>query len=250
LVAQSKRNELNFNGFVFKIEEEELTEGTIKYKRRIAVAYDNQGVLAYATDLTFATDTSILFEELRLLMVNNGMLANTGKVELELAFAESLLDLPESDEDMYASIGMIETDGIEPDEQMQREQQEAKASINSFLSGLKGGPEFLSKIKESADERSKKLKIDINTGAIDPTAEVTTSGQPTATGYTSTASSPTAIKEAEYTQTSTTNSDLLTTEERARYQQIIKTRPTGSVEWVEAQKKLTKDREARMKEKR
>jgi hypothetical protein len=250
IVAQSKRNELNFNSFVFKIEEEELTEGTIKYKRRRAVAYDNQGILAYATDLTFATDTSILFEELRLLMVNNGMLANTGKVELELAFAESLLDLPESDEDMYASIGMIETDGIEPDEQMQKDQQEAKAAVNSFLSGLKGGPEFLAGVKESADERSKKLKIDINTGAVDPTAVVTTSGQPTATGYTSTAASPTATKEAEYTQTSTTNSDLLTTEEKARYQQIIKTRPTGSVEWIEAQKKLTKDRAARMKEKR
>jgi hypothetical protein len=244
LTAQSKRNELNFNGFVFKIEEEELVENTIRYKRRRAVAYDNQGVLAYATDLTFATDTTILFEELRLLMINQGMLANTGKVELELALASSLLDLPESDDDMYASIGMIEDDGITPDEQMQRDQQEAKAAVNSFLSGLKGGPEFLGKIKQSADERSKKLKIDINAGTVDPTDIVTTAGQPTATGYTE--ASTTRVGDTSYQQTNTSDPNTLTEEERARYQQIIKTRPMGSQEWIQAQQILARDRQVRL----
>lgn len=70
-------NLYRFGGYIIKIIDEELVDEGIKNKRRRAVAFDNKGIMVLQGDLTFATDKRILVEELKLKLLQKGLIADT-----------------------------------------------------------------------------------------------------------------------------------------------------------------------------
>jgi len=251
LDAQANANQATYNGYTFKIDEEELTDKGVKYKRRRAVAYDDRDILVEATQLTFATDVSILFEELKLLLINKGVTKDTGTVVPTVADITSILSLPETDQDIYTSIGMNEIDGVLPDQQMSEENKAVLQAVSAFVDGLPGGTKLKQRARQGIDANSVKLKSDIKEKKIDPTVgNQVTGGLTSSTGnITSTINSAVETTSSTTSTASsavtTTNPDLLTPEEKQRYIDIIKTRPPGSAEFIEAVEKLEKDRKAR-----
>jgi hypothetical protein len=74
-------NQNIFGGYILKIQEEEIVDEGIKYKRRRGIAIDSNGILVEQTDLTFATDTNIIIEELKLKLNNKGLVQSTGDTD-------------------------------------------------------------------------------------------------------------------------------------------------------------------------
>lgn len=108
--AKSNANEAVYNGYIFRIEDEFLVETSIRNKRRRAVAYDYREVLVMATDLTFATDTSILFEELKLKLANAGYTQDDGLVIPPLTEMWDGVDIPEMNSNTYEILGFAPQD--------------------------------------------------------------------------------------------------------------------------------------------
>ena len=127
--ASKTGKERTYNGYTLKIEEEELVDEGIKYKRRKAIALDNRGVLVAETQLTFATDLDILYQELILILQNKGLISDTGIVGIDILGTAS--ELTPSDNDIFESIGLTdeaELIGINA---------EVQTEVTNFVGGLK-----------------------------------------------------------------------------------------------------------------
>lgn len=108
--AKSSATEAVFEGFIFRIEDEFLVETSVRNKRRRAVAYDFRDVLVMATDLTFATDTALLFEELKFKLAEAGYAQDTGLVIPALTGMWDGVDVPEMDNSTYTLLGLSTKD--------------------------------------------------------------------------------------------------------------------------------------------
>ena len=225
--AKDRRNIANFNGYVIKIEDEELTDVDIKYKRRRAVVFDNNGVLVLATQLTFATDITILFEEARLMLINSGLVADLGYPVPDASGLAAILDIPTSDTQIYNSVGL-------PGETALDVQNKAvQGELTQFISGLPGGDALRNKVRAGVSSNASKLKADVKSGAFNPTSgSLMTGGLDKSQNYA--------------TDTGLANNDrILSDEERDRLRLIIKEFPTTSATYKSAKVKLEEDREAR-----
>ena len=225
--AKDRRNIANFNGYVIKIEDEELADVDIKYKRRRAVVFDNNGVLVLATQLTFATDITILFEEARLMLINSGLVADLGYPVPDASGLAAILDIPTSDTQIYNSVGL-------PGETALDVQNKAvQGELTQFISGLPGGDALRNKVRAGVSSNASKLKADVKSGAFNPTSgSLMTGGLDKSQNYA--------------TDTGLANNDrILSDEERDRLRLIIKEFPTTSATYKSAKVKLEEDREAR-----
>lgn len=225
--SKDNRNVANFNGYVIKIQDEELTDVSIKYKRRRAVVFDNNGVMVLATPLTFATDVTILFEEARLMLINSGLVADLGYPVPDVSGLNAILDIPTSDTEIYNSIGL--PGGTALDIQNKAVQGE----LSQFISNLPGGDALKNKVRAGVSSNAATLKADVKSGAYNPTSgSLMTGGLDKSQNYT--------------TDTGLANNDrILSDEERERLRTIIKEFPTTTATYKSAKIKLEEDREAR-----
>lgn len=178
--ALGNSNIKRYNGYTMEIQEEEVFEESVRYKRRRAVAFDYSGVLVESTDLTFATDRTILFEELRLKLVNSGYIQDTGAIVPGLDFLTDALqanaDLPTSTTDIYASIGVVTQNGLDPQQLMKDEASEIKKQINAVIGNIKGGEDLRKKSQASVQESNVKLKESLSSGEANPALNQPTTG--------------------------------------------------------------------------
>lgn len=131
-------NEITYNGYILRIVEEEVVDRSVRNKRRKAIALDSRGVLVAETDLTFATDRYTLYEELKLLLKNQGLISDTGAV-IGVDLTEDYI----SDQDIYSDID------IDSEQELVNTTAAVNAEINTFIKGIKkGGRKFRRKIRQ------------------------------------------------------------------------------------------------------
>lgn len=160
--ASKTNKERTYNGYTLRIEEEELVDEGIKYKRRKAIALDSRGVLVAETQLTFATDLDILYQELILILQNKGLISDIGITGLEILGTPS--ELAPSDADIYNSVGLVDENeivGINA---------EVSLEVTNFISGLKKkGRRFQRRIRQLtakyATDSAKALKQSVKDGS-------------------------------------------------------------------------------------
>lgn len=135
-----------YNGLTLRIVEEVVVDNGVINKRRKAVALDTRGVLIAETDLTFATDTDTLYQELELLLRNKGVAVDTSSSigtantdPLDIDFTDAF----PSDEDAYTSVG------LDSEDELVATSAEASAEVSNFINGIKkGGKKFKRIIKQ------------------------------------------------------------------------------------------------------
>ncbi len=170
--ALNNTNTKIYDGYTMEIQEEEVVEESVRYKRRRAVAFDYNGVLVEGTDLTFATDRTILFEELRLKLVNSGYIQDSGAIVPGLDFLNDVLEinteLPTTTDEIYASIGIVTQNGLDPQQLMKNEASEVKKQINAVIGNIKGGEDLRRTSEQSVQESNVKLKNSLSSGEANP----------------------------------------------------------------------------------
>lgn len=241
--AKKASNETTYNGYIFRIEEEQVEEESITSFRRRAIAFDSSNIMVMATDLTFATDKNLLFEELRLKLVNNGLISDTGNQFNSVTNILNSLGLPESTDEIYASLGYAPMDGINTQDLMKSEMSAVQKQINSVISNIKGGDD-LRKISTFKTLSSNEiLKQEIKSGKANPvTSQPTTAGMPPANN-----TKPTPSKKS-------LNPDILTDAEVQRLENLIRTiesHPNAkgliqTQQYLVAKEKLKKNAAARL----
>jgi hypothetical protein len=152
----SQSNENIFGGFILRIQEEELVDEGIKYKRRRGIAIDSNGILVEQTDLTFATDTFIIIEELKLKLQNKGLIQGIGDTGLQYPDLDSLVnellldsDIPDTDEDNQS------------DKDLSSEYISIQSELNSMIDGIKGASKLKKRVKKNIENTISDTKTNI-----------------------------------------------------------------------------------------
>lgn len=158
---QAINNNLNiYGGFILEIQEEEIVDEGVKYKRRRGVAFDANGILVAQTDLTFATDTNIILEELKLKLQNSGQIQSPGSA------GSGFPDLDQLTEDITIDFDFIDQDEEEEDEESKEIQQE----LDTVLDSIKNLPKLRRRVREKVQKQVQVFKEEIQQGNIPDTA--------------------------------------------------------------------------------
>ena len=143
LPAKPKKNQVTYKGFVIEIVEEEVTDQGITLTRRYGVALDKRGVVVLQSDLTFANNTDLIFNEVRFLIDKNKVGINTPEANAEDAQISAELDLPTEQEQlvdeaaMQADIDKLVNE-IQPEKNLVEKSKKDKRRIKRLKRIIKG----------------------------------------------------------------------------------------------------------------
>lgn len=141
-----------FGKYTIKVVDEEITDRSIKNKRRRGIALDINGSFVLQSDLTFATDNTIIINEVRLKLVAAGLIqAGVGGIDLAV-LTESLSYL--DNEDLNQSdLSMSETELDNPD----NEDEDSGLGLNAFINKLKGGKRLRRRVRSAMATQKRQL---------------------------------------------------------------------------------------------
>jgi len=166
-ISSDKTGSTLYKGYSFRIIEEEVTDKSIKIKRRRALALNKMGIVALEGTPSFATDTNILIEELKLRIdyeesINNKQQASnkqypssnlnsSGEVipqeedpsdlNLDTTFADiSFPSKEELSKDHEAALKIISNSKSDSQKQMMKQLSEADRKWVNELSSVYGNP--------------------------------------------------------------------------------------------------------------
>lgn len=143
LPAKPKKNQVTYKGFVIEIVEEEVTDQGITLTRRYGVALDKRGVVILQSDLTYANNTDLIFNEVRYLIDKNKVGTNTPEANAEDAQISAELDLPTEQEQlvdeaaMQAEIDKMVSE-IQPEKNVVEKSKKDKRRIKRLKRIIKG----------------------------------------------------------------------------------------------------------------
>jgi len=135
-----------FGKYDIRVVDEELTEQSIVNKRRRGIALDQNGVIVTQSDLTFATDTSIIISEVKLKLMAGGLVQPTfGSFGTgDLTTVSTSLDFLDSNDPNNEN----ENNGL---------------GLNAFINKLPGGKSLRKRVRASLDASNAKLKEQVGT---------------------------------------------------------------------------------------
>lgn len=154
-----------FGGYDIRVIDEEVVETTVRAKRRRGIALDLNGAIVVSSDLTFATNTAVIVEEVKQKLVAAGLVrpdlgvvdgANLQIISTSLTYLDNN-DILETDLTIsQETLNLLKLDATESVGNDQG------TGLNAFINNLPGGK----KLRESTKSVMTALKADV-TSKID-----------------------------------------------------------------------------------
>lgn len=151
------------NKYTIKIVTEEVTDEGISLKRRYGIALDKYGALVASSTPTFASENSIIIDEVKLILVSKKLVnpeVSSLSSESISTINESLNFLQdssiESDDDLYdfsTTVNLEGADGDSPD----NENEELGIGLNAFLNKLSGGKKLRKRVRAKLSKISQEM---------------------------------------------------------------------------------------------
>ena len=252
--AQATRTGLQrmYNGYTIRIVEEEIVDPGIKNRRRKAIAVDARGVLVVETQLTFATDLEILYEEAILLLRNRGISISESESDQGISILEpeqastslgeveggdNVIDMQEGD---YAAIGLTD------EQDLIALSADVTLEVSNFIQGIKkGGRKFKRQVKQKLASYAASSANEIKASAKDGTF-------PGIKSMTSKFTPNLAKSFVSSTGTTSSTRNILSDAARAKWQRIVKLPAIDPISLAlkkKARELLEKDADARSDQK-
>ena len=126
--------------YSIRVVDEELVDTTITNKRRRGIAVDQNGAIVAQSDLTFATNTSIIIEEVKVKLVSSGLVKSqfSSFGGSDLAVISTSLTYLEDNTALDSNFNfdtLLQDSGESPDS----EDESVGLGLNAFINNLKGG---------------------------------------------------------------------------------------------------------------
>jgi hypothetical protein len=139
--------------------EEELTDKSIKNKRRRGIAVDPDGAIVAQSDLTFATNTAIIIEEVKVKLLSSNLVSS----QFNLLDASDLAVIA-------TSVNYLENDTVLSGDfnfdSLRKESKDLPDSadesqglgLNAFINNLSGGRRLRKRVRTALDNSSTTFK--------------------------------------------------------------------------------------------
>jgi hypothetical protein len=172
----AKKLESNFGNYTIKIVTEEVTDQGISLKRRYGVALDSNSNKVLESTPTFASLDQIIINEVKVLLVSQGLVAS----DLKSMSAEDIQTITESLN--YLEDGEVDIQNLgvstilSPIDDPDNENVDAGLGLNAFVNNLPGGKAMRKRMRKILGEQAGQLKSDLN--SVDPNQKLTNSVNP------------------------------------------------------------------------
>jgi hypothetical protein len=135
--SKTNANTAMFGKYDIRVVEEEITDPSIRNKRRRGVALDTDGQVVVQSDLTFATNNAVIIAEVQQQLIAQQLVSsNSGQIDAAnlAVIAESVNYLDSND--------VIDNDLTPSTEVLNAAGAAQGANISQFIDKIPGGPEF------------------------------------------------------------------------------------------------------------
>lgn len=158
----SKTNEDTafFGQYEIRVVDEEVTDRSIPNKRRRGIALDKRGILAVQSDLTFATNTAIIIEEVKIKLITAGLVQPSLATldGTDLAIISTSLDYLDSNDVLSDNLNLDLSENLDtPD----NEDENKGTGLNAFINKLPGGRRLRKRTRAALDNSNQKLSSQI-----------------------------------------------------------------------------------------
>lgn len=148
-----------FGAYSIRVVDEQLTDPTIQNKRRRGIALDVNGVLVAQSDLTFATNTSIIIQETKLKLVSQGLVApqfNT-LADPDLAIVLEAAQYLENDDVLSEDFNFdsLTNENIDPPD---GSDESNGIGLNAFINNLSGGRRLRKRVRATMEKSAAKFR--------------------------------------------------------------------------------------------
>lgn len=167
--SKTDPNTAQLGEYQIRVIEEQVVESTVTNRRRRGVALDINGRLVVQSDLTFATNTAIIIEEVKQKLLAQGLIrplaSAISPLDLQV-FSESFNYLENNDiltEDLNISFEDTETgDNLNENEGL---------GLQAFVNNIKGGRRLRKRMRERLAANRRKLATQLQNA--DPSSSIT-----------------------------------------------------------------------------
>lgn len=168
-VANYNNNKTNTNntyhGYTIVIEKEYIFDQELRKvirPRRYGVALDGSGVAVVESTLTYASDDSIIINEVKLLLESKGLIKSSASVYNQ--YETSVINEAQN---MLQDSNIVMDDVAVPDpnqyiDSSLNENENDGTGLNAFLNKLKGGKDLRKRVKSIMQAQKEKLNSDIS----------------------------------------------------------------------------------------
>jgi hypothetical protein len=164
-----------FGEYSIRVVDEELTDPTIPNKRRRGIALNRKGVLVAQSDLTFATNTSIIIQEVKVKLVSQGLIAPQFNVlsEQDLSTVFTSVQYLDNDDVLSESFDFntLLQDLAEGSDSPDNLDENEGIGLNAFINNLKGGKRLRKRVRAQMALNSRKLADNIK--SVEPEGTLT-----------------------------------------------------------------------------
>lgn len=174
--GKTNPNSALFGKYDIRVVDEEVTDLAIPNKRRRGIALDQSGAIVAQSDLTFATNTSIIIEEVKVKLISLGLVASSYSSlnASDLSVIATSLSYLENDtvisEDF--SFDDLLTENIDPPDGSDENQ---GLGLNAFINNLKGGRKLRKRVRAAMENASTKFQNQLAQDKVDGATILNTS---------------------------------------------------------------------------
>lgn len=150
-----------FGLYEIRVVDEEVIERSVTNRRRRGIALDRNGILVTQSDLTFATNTAIIIEEVKVKLISAGLvqpsLANLNNTDL--AVISTSLDYLDSNDVLSENLNLETVENLDTPDNTD----ETKGTgLNAFINKLPGGRALRKRTRTALDSANEKLSSQIS----------------------------------------------------------------------------------------
>jgi hypothetical protein len=123
-----------FGDFTIRVVDEEVVDKSIRNKRRRGIALDKNGAVVIQSDLTFATDTNVIINEVKLKLISSGLVKASTPVALNTMLQKAQRYL--IDNEVPINDLKLEFFSVDPPN---NENENEGLGLNAYINQLPGG---------------------------------------------------------------------------------------------------------------
>lgn len=144
-----------FGKYNIKVIDEEITDPSVTNKRRRGVALDETGIIVTQSDLTFATNPTIIINEVKLKLMAAGLVSSVSQITIEdLEVISESIDYLNNNDILEDDLNI---DLQESDDSPDNTDETKGLGLNAFINNLPGGKRLRKRTRKSLDTANTKL---------------------------------------------------------------------------------------------
>ena len=161
-----------FGKYDIRVVDEEVTDTAILNKRRRGIALDIDGAIVVQSDLTFATNTTVIIDEVKLKLMAKGLVQpSLGTMNgSDLAVISTSLDYLDSNDVMQEDLNLSATAEEDPNNLDENK----GIGLNAFINNLSGGKRLRKRVRAALDSSTQNLKTQMATEGANSTNTLNT----------------------------------------------------------------------------